>query len=510
MLEWFRKTFHKSPLIVLEREPDEVDDELEKGSGIFSTHFLKRDGGKLALMAAVVNRIFQRGPDDVAIVNESGMDAAVSTSSIKGAFGINAFNVTDNQLAYFGSQGFIGYQLMAIIAQNWLVVKACKQPAKDAVRNGFKIATDDGVVVPPEVLSYLDKCDKRYNLTKNLVDFVYFGRVFGIRIAMFDVVSSDEEYYVKPFNPDGITPGSYRGISQIDPYWITPELNGEAAANPASRNFYEPTYWRVNGNRIHRSHLIIFKGDEVADILKPTYMYGGVSVTQKIFERVYAAERTANEAPMLAQSKRETVLHVDVDKAIANQAVFEEKMGVWAQYRNNFGIKIVGIKEEIEQFETSLADLDEVIMTQYQLVASTAGVPVTKLLGTVPKGFNSTGEYDESSYHEELESIQTHDMQRLIERHHICVMRSDMRRKFPAQPLFEIAIQWNSLDALTAEEQATVNKLKAETGQILVTSGAIDGEDERLRLINDEYSDYNGIAMPTDELLDDADETVIN
>jgi phage-related protein (TIGR01555 family) len=509
MLNWFRKKFHGNALPEAEEVENERD-ELEKGSGIFSTHFLKRDGGRIPLLGAIGARTFQRGPEDVAIVSETALDAAPSVNSIKGAFTLHSLNVTDNQLAYFGSQGFIGYQLMAIIAQNWLVLKACKQPAKDAIRNGFKVATDDATVVPVEVLAYIDKCDKRYNLTKNLVDFVYFGRIFGIRIAMFDIVSSDPDYYVKPFNPDGITPGSYRGISQIDPYWITPELNGEAASNPASRNFYEPTYWRVNGNRIHRSHLIIFKGDEVADILKPTYLYGGVSITQKIFERVYAAERTANEAPMLAQSKRETVLHVDVEKAIANQAAFEEKIGVWTQWRNNHGVKVVGLKEEVEQFETSLADLDEVIMTQYQLVASTAGVPVTKLLGTVPKGFNSTGEYDESSYHEELESIQTHDMQRLLERHHICVMRSEVRREFPTQPIFNIAIQWNPLDVLTAKEQAEVNKLKADTGLVLVSAGAIDGEDERNRLINDEYSDYNGMTTPEPEIPDDGDETIIN
>ena len=30
-------------------------------------------------------------------------------------------------------------------------------------------------------------------------------------------------------------------------------------------------------------------------------------------------------------------------------------------------------------------------MTQYQLAASVANVPATKLLGTQPKGFNATG-----------------------------------------------------------------------------------------------------------------------
>lgn len=508
MLNWFRKLTGTEVV-----EDDMPSNEITKRSGVFATHWLKRATGRLELLSAVVQNTFQR--DHSAVQVASGMDdAEVSTamdeSSIKAAYRLQSINITDNQLAYFGSQGFIGYQLMAMLAQNWLIAKACKQPAKDAVRNGFEVTVNSGVTVKPEVLAYIVERDKHYALNKNLVDFVYFGRMFGIRIAKFQVESSDPDYYTKPFNPDGITPGSYRGIIQIDPYWITPELSGQAASNPDTKHFYEPTYWRVNGKRIHRTHLVIFKGDEVADVLKPTYIYGGISIPQKIFERVYAAERTANEAPMLAQTKRETVLHVDVDKAVANQEAFEEKISVWTHFRNNYGVKVVGQDESVEQFETSLADLDAVIMTQYQLVASIAGIPVTKLLGTVPKGFNSTGEYDEASYHEELESIQTNDMNRLIERHHLCVIRSDMRQAFPEQPLFTPVVSWNPLDALTAEEQATVNKLKAETGAALMSSGAIDGEDERNRLINDPDSGYSGMATVEPEVIEDDDTAVTN
>lgn len=490
LLQWFRTKFHGQPVTT---EPDTIVDE-DVDEGKYGTHYVRPKGfTRERLVEIIKSRVFQRTADNMTIV-DGAMDEAPDLTSVKGAYTLNALNVTDTQLAYFGSQGFIGYQTMAIIAQNWLVAKACKQPAEDAVRNGFEIATDGDDEVDPAILAYIAERDSHYNLTDNLKNFIYFGRMFGIRIAKFDIVSDDPEYYEKPFNPDGITPGSYRGITQIDPYWITPLLSNEAAANPASRHFYVPTWWMVNGKRIHRTHLVIFKGDEVADILKPTYLYGGISITQKIFERVYAAERTANEAPMLAQSKRETVLHVDIEKAIANQEAFEAKIGIWSEWRNNYGVKVVGLTEQVEQFETSLADLDDVIMTQYQLVASIAGVPVTKLLGTVPKGFNSTGEYDESSYHEALESVQTHELQRLIERHHLCVMRSDVRAKFPGIVLFKPAIKWNPLDAMTAEEQALVNKTKAETGAILVQSGAIDAEDERNRIKLDEYSDYSGLA----------------
>lgn len=482
MMSWFRRMFAPDTL-----PADEPPEDTER-KDTFSTH-----SSGLTLM----QRLRKVSDSNIRVIPSAiaageAMDTATQSAmdDLKSAFTLNNPGpITDTQLAYFGSQAFIGYQLMAIMAQNWLISKACLQPAKDAIRHGYELT---GPHLTQDVLDFVAECDRRYHINKHMREWVYFGRVYGIRIAKFDIDYEDPKAYEKPFNPDGIRPGTYKGITQIDPYWITPELNGDAAANPDSQHFYEPTWWRVNGKRIHRSHLVIFRGPEVGDILKPTYLYGGLSVTQQIFERVYAAERTANEAPMLAQSKRATVLHVDVEAALADQEAFEQKLRTWVDWVSNFSVKVVGLEESIEQFETSLADLDATIMTQYQLVAAIAEVPVTKLLGTVPKGFNATGEFDEASYHETLESLQE-EISRLLERHHLCVMRSEVRSKFPDAGLAPPIPAWHTLDAMTEKEEAEVNKLKAETGAILVGSGAIDGIDERTRLQGDPDSGYGGI-----------------
>ena len=227
--------------------------------------------------------------------------------NIKASFAGNTILPTA-QVLWYAQQTFIGYQLCAMLAQQWLIAKCCLMPAKDAVRSGYELAVDDGTKVEPEVLEAIKKKDTDYQLNKNLIEFVQMGRIFGIRVVMFIVESNDEDYYKNPFNPDGVLPGSYKGISQIDPYWITPQLDDQAAGNPASIHFYEPTWWIINGKPVHRTHLVIFRTEEVADILKPTYIFGGIPIPQKICERVYASERTANEAPMLALTKRTDVI----------------------------------------------------------------------------------------------------------------------------------------------------------------------------------------------------------
>lgn len=462
---------------------------------------------KAQKIAVVSQNTFQRDLNSSPIIDNAGTTIAMDSADIKVArravFGGNQNNIPDAQLYWYGGQGFIGYQLCAMLAQNWLVNKACTTPARDAVRHGFNITVDDDMEVSKTKLDELRKLDKKYKLKKNCIQFIKMSRVFGIRVAMFKVDSTDPNYYTKPFNIDGVLPGTYRGISQIDPYWMAPELDLLAASDPAAINFYTPTYWIINGIRVHASHLVICVPDEVPDVLKPTYMFGGLSIPQKISERVYAAERTANEAPLLAMTKRLTVMRVDITQALAQEGQFKERMEEWTELMNNFGVKVIGEGEEVEQHDTTLNDLDDVIMTQFQLVAAASNIPATKLLGTQPKGFNTTGEFEESSYHEELESMQENDLTPLIERHHALCIKSHQLGEF------ETSVAWNSLDSLTKKEVAEINKMNAETGSLLINAGAIDSGDERKRVATDPDSNYNGISeneLPEDPENPDLDE----
>jgi len=287
---------------------------------------------------------------------------------------------------------------------------------------------------------------------------------------------------------------------QVDPYWCAPMLDGAAASQPDTLHFYEPTWWIINGKKVHRSHLIIFRHAEPVDVLKPQYIYGGVPLTQQIMERVYAAERVANEAPQLAMSKRTTVWLTDMEAAMSNTTSAIERLNYWAQMRDNYGIKL-GDKEgdEFQQFDTSLADFDQLIMTQYQLVAAIAGVPATKLIGTTPKGFNSTGEYEEASYHELLESIQTHDLTPLAERHHQLVIKSFVEPQLKKKMDVETTLNWLPLDTPTAEELARTNLAKAQVGAALIEVGAISSEEERQRVATDKTSGYNEIGIMEEE-----------
>lgn len=468
-LKWFRP---KLPDVVEEpkAEPD------KKPFGAFSTHKQHQPVTLQQIEEAAFPVRNARTVDQAG----KAMDDASCTQSPSGAYRFATVGgVPDNVIGWFLSQGFIGHQLCAVMAQQWLVNRACKIPPEDATRNGWKITG-----LPADKIQQLEKLDRKRGIKRQVQEYARFNRVFGIRIAIFCVRSDDPEYYAKPFNIDGVGEGSYRGISQVDPYWCAPELEGVDVSDPSSDNFYEPTYWRIAGKRYHRSHLVIIRYAEVPDVLKPTYQFGGLPLPQLIWERVYGAERSANEGPQLLMSKRLNVVKTDLEQAMADPDKYIEKQQSFADSRDNFGLMNIGMGDDYSQHETSLGDVDAVIMTEYQLVAAVAEMPATKLLGTSPKGFNPTGEFETGAYRETLAGIQEHSCTPFLERHY------QLQTKSLFGEVSDVEVVWNPLDEPTETEQAQTGLARAQTAQIYQELGVVSQEQNQRKLKDDESSGY--------------------
>lgn len=498
--KWFLKLLdHAAPLSMGEKPippKDEPENEMRKSS-YFSTDIIEGSNDpilKQHRMARLWDNAIESLVKFVPVVpREEGtaMDASDGTSTIKSAYALSQPNISEVLMMWYMSQSFIGHQMCAFLMQHWLIEKVCSMPARDAVRKGYEIVSANGDELPLEILQEIRRYDEAFKLEGNMIEFLRMGRGFGVRIIFFKVDSPDPLYYEKPFNIDGIRPNSYRGMVQVDPYWTAPMLDAESSANPESMHFYEPTWWMINGKKYHRSHLIIFRNAEVPDILKPSYIYGGVPVPQQIMERVYAAERTANEGPLLAMTKRTTVYKTNIAEAFANKDKFDQRMADWIATRDNQQIKLADTDDDMVQFDTALGDLDAVIMTQYQIVAAAGNIPATKLLGTSPKGFGAAGDYEIENYHEMLESLQTGDLNPLIIRHHQLVVRSFIKPRHGIAP--DLRVKWNSLDTPTATEEADIQLKQAQRDVALIDAGAIDGVDVRNRLIAEPKSGYTGL-----------------
>lgn len=493
MINWLRRRLQ--PVA-----QDTETETLARGS-MFSTHApdsIKRKNASLItqnLAAGISAYLRSFAPIPAHVDGTGDDDDSQGWNGIKQAYGMAQPNIPDAIFMWYGAQTYIGPQACAIVAQHWMVKKICLTPARDAIRQGFEIINEVGEdALDDDVIAEYAKYDKKFKLMKHLLNYAYNGRKFGIRVAVPIIDSPDPEFYEKPFNPDAIRPGSFKGWFMRDPYWMSPILDADAAGNTAAPDFYEPTWWLINGKRYHRTHLCIFRTEQPDDILKPAYLYGGIPVPQAIMERVYAAERTANEAPLLAMTKRLYQLKLgDVEAMMVNKEKFDNVMAFTQGARDNHGVYVSGSEDEMTQFDTALTDLSDVIDNQYALACAAGDAPVNKIMGTAAGGLSNEGAYDESNYHETLESMQTHELTPFVERHHLLTKLSYIIPKFGARGQAMTTISWMPLDSPTAKEYAEINELNARADLSLTQTGAISDADVNERLRNDKNSGYSTI-----------------
>lgn len=454
---------------------------------------------------SLLARTLQRTQVDVVPrgVDGTAMDSSESCSKLNSAYAIYG-QVNDIIYTHFAQQGFIGFQACALLAQNWLINKCCVLPPKDAMAPDYEISYKSKNIKnsDKEILSELKNVSDSkdgFKIKEFALEFAEKKRQFGVAYA-YPLV--DGVNYELPFSLKSVKSGKYKGMVNVDPYWLTPELDSEAAVNTASPDFYEPTWYRLpNGKRLHKSWVIKSVNGNLPDILKPTYYYGGYPIPQLVYQRVYAAESVANEAPMLAKSKRLLYMDGNLSNYVLNQNKAENDAKAFSYFRDNWGVVVKRPDQAIGQIDTSLTDFDAVMMSQYQLVAAASGVHATKLLETQPKGFNTSGDFETTQYNSLLVSIEKEDYAPYLNFHYMLLLKSLHDKEHV------IECEFNPIDTPTTKEVAECNEIKSRTNMTYVTAGVISADECRENLRLDPESGFNSLTgdAPSKKKKDDAD-----
>lgn len=395
-------------------------------------------------------------------------------------YGLEGFQ-QDIIFTFFAKYGFIGYQACSLLQQHWLINNACTIPNEDALRPGWK-TTLTGGKDNADLLQDLSSAEnKKYDIYAKALKWGRNRKIFGLALAYPVIDGVDTE---KPFNIDGVKPGSFKGIAVIDPYWCMPEFDADTVRNPLDPDYFKPAYYVFNGRRVHRSHLLIWLNDEPSDILKPSYIYGGIPLTQQIYERVYAAEKSANEAPEILLTKRSTIAKSsNLDEALFNEHETAKKLTWMRKLLNNFGIWLTDC--DVHQLDTTLTGLCEIIDNQYKLVAAVAKIPEHKLMKTNPSGgLGNKGEFSTKDYRLEVCSLQEYGYKPFIERIEDIILRSEFGVKTQTD------ITFNELDLTDQTEKAALLTQKTQNLGTLIDKGIISPDEGRKSLIEDENSGF--------------------
>lgn len=427
------------------------------------------------------------------------------------------FPINPRVLKHFQSRIWITYTGCAIIATHEFVNRACLIPAEDAIAHGYKVVRkstkhqldNEHAAEEEEFLVAVKQAADAMGLNEVCKKLNYKKKVFGVGIAI-PWVEFREDYpspsykdgsvkysYADPYDPKAVKPGTFRGFAVVDPHWLTYQWDRESRTDPTSPNFLEPTWIKVGEKRIHRSWVIRRINSELPDIFKPVYLYGGLSLTQMIYERVWAADKLANEAPLLAMTKRLLIADGNLEQLQSDPARTNKFFNAINFFRDNFSIFVKKPSSNVTQLDTNLSELTPLTMSQYQLVAAIAQIPVTKLLKNVPTGLQATGQYEWDDYSQSLKVIQKDDYTPTCRMFYELYCASN----YPDKKDMQLDIEWNPIDV---PKESEVTQMCSQTAQYvshLINTGVIDISEARAMLRKTNFPAFQTIPTEIPEIL---------
>ncbi len=396
---------------------------------------------------------------------------------------------------------FIGYPALSWMSQNADYRLVPETVAEEMTREWGKVKGGDEEVIK-QIEQRLNELGVRDLMRRHIENDHYFGRS-----QIFIDIEGQEDKTDLPLliNERGVKKGSLKGFALVEALWSTPSAYN--ANNPLKNDFFVPYEWYVLGNRVHRDRLMTLIMRPVPDMMKPSYNFGGLPMTQAMKPYVERCERTVDSVSDLVHTYSITGLKTDMSSVLSggegSAANLVLRAQIFSKMKNNQNLMLIDKsgEEEFFQLNTPLTTLDVLCSQAFEQMAGPAKMPLVKMFGKSPSGLNATGDSEIRVWYDHVAALQNAyalpQMKTIID-----LVQLDLFGKIDP----ELYWQFNPLYQLDANEQADVDLKKAQTAQLYVDMGVIDNVEQREILQSDEDGYYTSLDMDKDmDLYSDID-----
>lgn len=403
------------------------------------------------------------------------------------------------------SQGrFLGYAFLSYLAQDAFIRRAVTTRADEMTRAWGELTGEDKEKSTEEkinfVTSELERVETKniFRKASNLTGY------FGGCLTYIDMRAnpneplSDEElatplYKVgqDDFNKAKLKGLKLLGLQPIEPINIAPSTYN--STDPTAKNFYEPEYFYILGRKIHKSRFLYFAENIPPQILKPVYLFFGIPLAQIMFPYVQAFYKSKDVVNNVVLKFSCTSISTDIDGLIAvdGDSAVLNRINTIAKYRDNNSVIVLDKNtEEMQQINTPITGLREILYANLELLPVISGIPTTKYLETSPTGLNATGEYDMRNFYDLINTLQNNTFNEPINKLIDIICYSN------GLDSNGLTWTWKPLYQMSDREKAEVNQMKANTSNIYVQMGAITNADVARQLMNDKDSEYESLEIP--------------
>jgi phage-related protein (TIGR01555 family) len=412
------------------------------------------------------------------------------------------YDVLNNMSIGTNYSGFAGYPVLATLSQRVEYANMHNVLADEMTRNWIEVKSHSENV---ELVKTMEAALRKFDIKRLIHDAVRQDSMFGVAHIYIDTGASEQENARALFLSDKkITKGSVKEFRLIEPTWVYPSQYN--TSNPLVDGFYRPQQWFVMGKVVHASRFIDIVSRPVPDILKPSYNFGGLSLTQLMKDYVEDWLEAKKVVLDIMKTLRVRGLKTDMEARMEEPGEFDKRIKLFTKYQNNMGIWAVDLQEEFFHFQTSLSELSNLLSSYQEQLCIPARITTLKLLGNPPAGLNPSGDGEMSTWHETVSGMQERDIRRALE----TIFKVIQLSEFGAIQ-DDIYFDFKPLDELSEKDAAEITERRVGTVTKAADSMLVSSEEARqaLKAIDGAgfeglEGDYDGEEEPGEEGGEDA------
>lgn len=286
---------------------------------------------------------------------------------------------------------------------SWICGKVVDCPADDMTRAGIEFTGD----ISPDDIDKIGTAINALAIWPCINSTAKWGRLYGGALAVMLIDGQKPE---TPLQPERVSKGQFKGLLVLDRWMVQPnysELITELGPDLGKPKFYETVVegFAIPRMRIHHSRCLRIDGVELPFWQRITENLYGMSVLERLYDRLVAFDSTTQGAAQLVYKAHLRTLSIDGLRQIVAAGgkameALAAQVELMRRYQSNEGISLIDAKDKFETHQYAFSGLDQVLLQFGQQLSGAADIPLVRLFGQSPAGLNSTGESDIRNYYD--------------------------------------------------------------------------------------------------------------
>jgi len=349
-------------------------------------------------------------------------------------------------------------QLEAMYRGDWISRKIVDLPVRDMLRAWREWQAENADI------EAIEEAEKRHEVKAKIGLALVLARLYG---GSAIVIGADVATPMAPLNLRRIGRGGLQYLTVLPKRVIHVS---EIERDPASPYFGQPKSYLVGSSiggqvEIHPSRVIPFVGMRRPDIdVNPDGW--GDSVLSVVYDAIHAAALTSTGIAELVHDSKVDVISIPnlgatLSTDQGTQAITRRFSAANALKSIN-NVLLLDDTEKWDRKQTSFTGLPDVLASFMQIVSGAADIPVTRLLGTAPKGLNATGDGDLRNYYDMLDGMRHDVLCPVLDRIDAVLWADALGKPKPKDAFWSFSSLWQ----MSETEKADLAKKYAETAKI--------------------------------------------